>query len=72
MSTRGEIVSICVRLAAAAALSWMTVRYMVKYLDPNYSVKEEAKRKVLVDFFFYVVLNFIGCGETYYNNFASA
>ncbi|VDM26777.1 unnamed protein product [Toxocara canis] len=46
MSTRGELVSICVRLAAAAALSWVTVRYMVKYLDPNYTVKEEARRKV--------------------------
>lgn len=45
MSTRGEIISICVRLAATAAFSFLAIRYMIKYIDPNYAVKEEAKRK---------------------------
>lgn len=45
MSSKGEIISICVRLAATAAFSILALRYMVKYLDPNYAVKEEAKRK---------------------------
>nr|CDJ91507.1 ATPase domain containing protein [Haemonchus contortus] len=46
MSDRAEIVSLCVRIAAAAALSFFTVRYMVKFLDPQYAAREENRKRV--------------------------
>ncbi|KAK5972909.1 hypothetical protein GCK32_002327 [Trichostrongylus colubriformis] len=46
MSDRAEIISICFRLAAAAALSFFTVRYMVKFLDPQYAAREETRKRV--------------------------
>ena len=45
MATRGELIGIGIRIAGAAVLSWLTVRYMVKYLDPNYEAKEENKKR---------------------------
>ncbi|WKY06272.1 hypothetical protein Q1695_006455 [Nippostrongylus brasiliensis] len=47
MSDRAEVISLCIRLAAAAALSFFTVRYMVKFLDPHYASREENKKRVL-------------------------
>ncbi|KAK6055557.1 hypothetical protein COOONC_06936, partial [Cooperia oncophora] len=46
MSDRAEVISLCIRLAAAAALSFFTVRYMVKFLDPQYASREENKKRV--------------------------
>ncbi|PAV56535.1 hypothetical protein WR25_14908 [Diploscapter pachys] len=46
MSDRAEIISMAVRLGAAAAISFFTVRYLVKYLDPNYKLNEESKKRV--------------------------
>ncbi|VDP27387.1 unnamed protein product [Heligmosomoides polygyrus] len=46
MSDRAEVISLCIRLAAAAALSFFTVRYMVKFLDPHYASREENKKRV--------------------------
>lgn len=46
MSAKAELISAGIRLAGAALLSWITVRYMIKYLDPNYQSREENKRKV--------------------------
>lgn len=46
MSDRAEIIGIAVRLGAAAAISFFTVRYLVKYLDPNYKLNEESKKRV--------------------------
>ncbi|KIH55859.1 ATPase, AAA family [Ancylostoma duodenale] len=46
MTDRAEVISLCIRLAAAAALSFFTVRYMVKFLDPHYATREETKKRV--------------------------
>ncbi|CAI4232914.1 unnamed protein product [Auanema sp. JU1783] len=46
MSDRYEILGIALRLVAAASLSFLSVRYMVKHLDPSYAAKEENKKKV--------------------------
>ncbi|MFH4977977.1 hypothetical protein AB6A40_004686, partial [Gnathostoma spinigerum] len=48
MSFRGDVISIVVRIAAATALSWLTFRYLVRYLDPNYAAKEKAKKQAEV------------------------
>lgn len=45
MVSREQIISICLRLAASAALTFVTLRYMMRFLDPNYETKEEIKRK---------------------------
>ncbi|CAB3406346.1 unnamed protein product [Caenorhabditis bovis] len=46
MADRRELIGIAVRIAAAAAMSYFTVRYLVKYLDPNHATIEENKKKV--------------------------
>lgn len=43
---RAELISLAVRFAAASALTFLSVRYMIKYLDPNYAQKEENEKKV--------------------------
>ncbi|CAI2350021.1 unnamed protein product [Caenorhabditis sp. 36 PRJEB53466] len=43
---RKEVVGAVVRVALATATSWLLVRYLVKYLDPNHTVNEESKKKV--------------------------
>uniref|UniRef100_A0A0K0DH24 Small ribosomal subunit protein RACK1 n=1 Tax=Angiostrongylus cantonensis TaxID=6313 RepID=A0A0K0DH24_ANGCA len=43
---RTEVISLCVRLAAAAAISFLTVRYMVKLLDPHHASREENRKRV--------------------------
>ncbi|VDD88361.1 unnamed protein product [Enterobius vermicularis] len=45
MSSREYVVSFCIRLAASAALTYITLRYMMRFLDPNYDTKEDIKRK---------------------------
>ncbi|KJH48573.1 ATPase, AAA family [Dictyocaulus viviparus] len=46
MSERGELISLFIRLAAAAAISFLTVRYMVRFFDPHYETREENKKRV--------------------------
>ncbi|VDM60120.1 unnamed protein product [Angiostrongylus costaricensis] len=46
MSDRTEVISLCIRLAAAAAISFLTVRYMVKLLDPHHASREENRKRV--------------------------
>ena len=46
MASREQIITICLRLAATAAVTYVTFRYMARFLDPNYDQKEEVKRKV--------------------------
>lgn len=46
MTDRNELIGVAIRVVAAAAVSFLSVRYLVKYLDPNYSVNEESKKKV--------------------------
>ncbi|CAD6194489.1 unnamed protein product [Caenorhabditis auriculariae] len=43
---RAEVIGIGIRLISVAALSYFTVKYLVKYLDPNHSTVEENKKKV--------------------------
>lgn len=45
MSSREYVISLCLRIAASAALTFVTLRYMMRFLDPNYDTKEETKRK---------------------------
>ncbi|KAI6182945.1 Mitochondrial sorting-like protein [Aphelenchoides bicaudatus] len=45
-SFRSELISICLRVGAAAVISYVSIKYMVKFLDPNYQLKQEAKKKV--------------------------
>ncbi|CAJ0931044.1 unnamed protein product, partial [Mesorhabditis belari] len=44
--SRNEMISFSIRFAGAALLSWLTARYMIRYLDPNYESKEENKKRV--------------------------
>ncbi|CAJ0569151.1 unnamed protein product, partial [Mesorhabditis spiculigera] len=46
MGNREELIGVAIRFAAAGLLSWLTVRYMVRYLDPARESKEENKKKV--------------------------
>ncbi|KAF1757907.1 hypothetical protein GCK72_014364 [Caenorhabditis remanei] len=46
MTDRNELIGVAIRVVAAAAVSFLSVRYLVKYLDPNYSVNQDCKKKV--------------------------
>ncbi|KAI6202773.1 hypothetical protein M3Y94_00479200 [Aphelenchoides besseyi] len=46
MSFRTELISICMRVSAAAAITYFSVKYLTRLLDPNYNLKQEAKKKV--------------------------
>ncbi|CAI5449399.1 unnamed protein product [Caenorhabditis angaria] len=43
---RPEMIGIAIRVCAAAAMSFLTVRYLVKHLDPNHAQNEENAKKV--------------------------
>lgn len=43
--TRDELVIGLIRLGVATAISFFTVRYLVKYMDPTYESKKKAKEK---------------------------
>ncbi|CAD5206877.1 unnamed protein product [Bursaphelenchus okinawaensis] len=46
MSLRDEAIGLCIRLSAAAVITYFSVKYMVRLLDPNHDVKKEAQKKV--------------------------
>lgn len=46
--SRGEVLSLIVRLAFAAAASYFTVKLLVSAMDPTAKQKKDAKRKVRV------------------------
>lgn len=45
-SFRTEVVSICLRVSAAAVITYVSMKYMIRFLDPNYALKEDAKKRV--------------------------
>jgi hypothetical protein len=53
-SFRSELASICVRVSAAAVISYFSIKYIARFLDPNYALKQEAKKKVM----FWILLIF--------------
>lgn len=44
--TRAELISLLIRLGVATAVSLVSLRYMLKYLDPNHAAKEQAEKQV--------------------------
>ncbi|EGT37909.1 CBN-MSPN-1 protein [Caenorhabditis brenneri] len=46
MIDRNELLGITIRVVAAAAVSFFSLRYLVKHIDPNDSINEECKKKV--------------------------
>ncbi|CAD5210160.1 unnamed protein product [Bursaphelenchus xylophilus] len=46
MSFRDEAIGLCIRISAAAVITYFSVKYMVRFLDPNHALKQEAKKKV--------------------------
>jgi SpoVK/Ycf46/Vps4 family AAA+-type ATPase len=45
-SVRSEILLFSLRVAAAAAISYFSLKYMMRFIDPNYATKQDAKKKV--------------------------
>uniref|UniRef100_A0A0N5A8Q8 AAA domain-containing protein n=1 Tax=Syphacia muris TaxID=451379 RepID=A0A0N5A8Q8_9BILA len=45
MASREQLISLCVRIAASAALTYVTIRYAMRFLDPNYETKEQIKNR---------------------------
>lgn len=45
-SFKSEFASIVVRVTAAGIISYYSVKYIMKLLDPNYALRQEAQKKV--------------------------
>jgi hypothetical protein len=45
-SFKSELTSIVIRVAAAGVISYISIKYMIKLLDPNHALKQEAEKKV--------------------------
>uniref|UniRef100_A0A914VL29 AAA+ ATPase domain-containing protein n=1 Tax=Plectus sambesii TaxID=2011161 RepID=A0A914VL29_9BILA len=43
--TRAELISLLIRVGVAATVSVVSMRYMLKYLDPNHAAKEQAEKQ---------------------------
>lgn len=46
--SRGEIISLVIRLLGAGLTSFLLVRWMVKQLDPNKDRKQKSEKKVIL------------------------